>query len=398
MTTAAVPTLVGTMGVDGLDTLVGVLAGDGWEVLGPRVRDGVITWGALRSAGDLPVGVADDQAPGTYRLRDRGDRARFGWAVGPSSPKRELFPPRVPWWEARLEGDGLQITPATPPRRRVALLGARPCELAAIAVQDRVLLGGPCPDPDYAARRRDLLVVAVHCTEPAPTCFCTSMGTGPAADGGYDLALTELLHGPGHAEPVYLVRVGTDRGVQLARRLGLRATTDAELEAEQAALDAARRRMVRHLRTEGIVELLATTLEHPRWDDVAARCLACTNCTLVCPTCFCAAVEEVTDLDGGIRRERRWDSCFTLGHSEVHGTAVRASVRSRYRQWLTHKLGTWWEQFGTSGCVGCGRCITWCPVGIDLTEEVAALAETPAETPAATAAAVGAPGGRSGDR
>lgn len=386
MTASPAPTLVGIMGVDGLDAVVDVLAGDGWEVLGPRVRDGVITWGALRSAGDLPVGVGDEQAPGRYRLRERDDRARFGWAVGPSSPKRELFPPRAPWWEARVEDDGLRITPASPPRRQVALLGARPCELAGIAVQDRVLLGGPCPDPDYAARRRDLLVVVVHCTEPAATCFCASMGTGPAADGGYDLALTELLDG---SEPAYLVRAGTDRGAVLARRLPVRPAGDAELAAEQAALAAATARMVRHLPTDGIVELLATTLEHPRWDDVAARCLACTNCTLVCPTCFCAAVEEVTDLDGGIRRERRWDSCFTLGHSELHGTAVRASVRSRYRQWLTHKLGTWWEQFGTSGCVGCGRCITWCPVGIDLTEEVAALAEVPGSVAAAAAPPAG---------
>jgi Fe-S-cluster-containing hydrogenase component 2 len=117
-------------------------------------------------------------------------------------------------------------------------------------------------------------------------------------------------------------------------------------------------------------------LEHPRWDDVAERCLSCTNCTLVCPTCFCFAVEDVNSLDGErAERTQRWDSCFTLGHSMLHGAgSVRGDTRSRYRQWLTHKLSTWWDQFDESGCVGCGRCISWCPAGIDLTEEVAAIA------------------------
>jgi ferredoxin len=380
---------VGACGPEGLERLVEVLRDDGWEVLGPQVRDGVIAWATLAGAGDLPTGVTAEQAPGRYRLRARADRARFGWAVGPGSPKRELFPPRSRLWSAGRDAHGApQAVPAPAPRRPVAFLGARPCELAGIAVQDRVFCAGPDPDPDYTARRAQVLTVVVHCTEPGGTCFCASMDTGPAAAGGYDLALTELVPPPrpggGSAgdpppDPVYLVRVGSEAGAAIAVRLPLRPLPDGALAAERAALAEAQGRMGRHLRTEGIVELLAATLEHPRWDDVAARCLACTNCTLVCPTCFCHAVEEVTDLTGGIRRERRWDSCFTLGHSELHGGSVRATVRSRYRQWLTHKLGTWWAQFGTSGCVGCGRCITWCPVGIDLTEEVAALAAPPGD-------------------
>ena len=97
----------------------------------------------------------------------------------------------------------------------------------------------------------------------------------------------------------------------------------------------------------------------------------------MCPTCFCSSVEDANDLGGGSTRTRRWDSCFTLDHSYIHGGSVRQSGKSRYRQWMTHKLATWVDQFGTSGCVGCGRCITWCPVGIDITEEVRAIRETP---------------------
>jgi Fe-S-cluster-containing hydrogenase component 2 len=137
--------------------------------------------------------------------------------------------------------------------------------------------------------------------------------------------------------------------------------------------------MGRKIDTVGIKELLYSNYEHPRWDQVAARCLSCANCTMVCPTCFCTTVEDVTDLSGEhAERWRKWDSCFTANFSYIHGGNIRATVKSRYRQWMTHKLATWIDQFGESGCVGCGRCITWCPVAIDLTEEVRAIRESEA--------------------
>jgi formate hydrogenlyase subunit 6/NADH:ubiquinone oxidoreductase subunit I len=136
-------------------------------------------------------------------------------------------------------------------------------------------------------------------------------------------------------------------------------------------------RQIRHLDTAGLRDLLYENFEHPRWDNVAARCLSCANCTMVCPTCFCTTVEDVSDISGNhAERWRRWDSCFTQSFSYIHGGSVRTSAKSRYRQWMTHKLASWTDQFGTSGCVGCGRCITWCPVGIDITEEVRAIRES----------------------
>ena len=123
-------------------------------------------------------------------------------------------------------------------------------------------------------------------------------------------------------------------------------------------------------------DILMNNLKHPRWDEVADRCLSCGNCTMVCPTCFCHHEKETIALDtSSSEHTREWDSCFSSGHSYIHGKVVRDETKYRYRQWLTHKVATWWEQFDTSGCVGCGRCISWCPVGIDITEEVAAICE-----------------------
>jgi ferredoxin len=157
-----------------------------------------------------------------------------------------------------------------------------------------------------------------------------------------------------------------------------RHATEEEIAAAERVVDRTRGQMGRTLETNGLKELLQTNANHPRWDEVSERCLTCGNCTNVCPTCFCTTIDDTTDLSGTTaERVRRWDSCFTLDFSYTHGGSVRSSARSRYRQWMTHKLAHWVDQFGSSGCVGCGRCITWCPVGIDITEEAAAIRASP---------------------
>jgi ferredoxin len=370
--TRASPGEARVLDVDGLERLVQALREDGYRVVGPTVRDAAIVLDELSSVDELPRGWTADQDAATYRLRRREDEALFGWAVGPHSFKQHLLPPRVRLWRASPTAPGqvpvLEEEP--PPERPLALLGARPCDLHAIAIQDRVLLEGPYVEQDYAARRTNALLVVVNCGVPGGSCFCTSMGTGPRAEGGYDLALTEVLEG-GHR---FLVEAGTERGAELLARLPARPATEDDLAAARAVTEEARRRMGRSLDTTDLPALLASNLEHPRFADVAERCLTCGNCTAVCPTCFCTSVEDVNDLaDGSAERWRVWDTCFSVDYSHLHGGSVRRSSRARYRQWLTHKFGTWVEQFGTSGCVGCGRCITWCPVGIDVTEELATI-------------------------
>jgi ferredoxin len=284
-----------------------------------------------------------------------------------------LLPPLTRLWHAERRNGSFEIAEDRVDEPPLALVGVRPCELHAVATQDRVLIRGRFADQDYVARREGAFIVAVDCFEPGGTCFCASMGTGPKAEAGYDLALTEILEG----QHRLLVTTGTKRGAEISATLPRREATSEDVGAAERAVEDARARMGRAVETTGLRGLLADNLEHERWDDVAERCLTCGNCTLVCPTCFCTSVEEVTDLTGDhSERVRKWDSCFSMEYSYIHGGSVRPSGRARYRQWLTHKFGTWWDQFGESGCVGCGRCITWCPVGIDVTEELAAIRTT----------------------
>jgi ferredoxin len=354
-----------------LDHLFQALTKQGYAVVGPTVREGAIVYDRLNSAAELPAGWTDEQNGGTYRLKRRADQALFGYAVGPHSWKKFLHPPEQKLWQAERGANGFTIFQEKQVHPKYAFLGVRSCELHAIAIQDKVFLQGQFVDPVYQSRREDIFLIAINCGQAGGTCFCVSMKTGPKASSGYDLAMTELLQDGRHR---FVVEAGTQRGAEILAELPRAAAEQADAQAAEAVVAETARHMGRTLDTAGIKELLYSNYEHPRWDEVATRCLTCANCTMVCPTCFCTTVEDVTDLSGDhAERWRKWDSCFTMDFSYIHGGSVRSTTKSRYRQWLTHKLATWIDQFGSSGCVGCGRCITWCPVAIDITEEVRAI-------------------------
>lgn len=369
-----------------LPRLLDVLRTRGYRVIGPTVADQAIVYDELNSTDDLPIGYTDEQDGGHYRLKRRDDQAVFGFAVGPHSWKQFLHPPRVRLWRAeRAQGEGsFRVVPEPPEPQdapKYAFVGVRSCELHAIAIQDQVFIGSHYVDPTYSQRREGVFVVAVNCGQAGGTCFCASMQTGPKATSDFDLALTEILTPDRH---YFVVEVGTAQGAEVLGQIPHAAAHAPERHAAERVVEETAAHMGRVMETSGIHDLLMGNLEHPRWENVAARCLTCGNCTMVCPTCFCTAVEDTTDLSGTqAERWRRWDSCFTMDFTYVHGGSVRASGRSRYRQWMTHKLATWIDQFGTSGCVGCGRCITWCPVGIDITEEVRAIRETQGQSESA---------------
>jgi len=360
--------------------LLNALAGRGYQVMGPTLEDGQMIYGEIGKVTDLPLGWTAFQEGGTFRVEKRQDEAWFGFAVGQQSWKQFLLPPHQTLWQAQREGSGWRVIPQAEEVPKFAFVGVRACELNAMAVQDRVFLQGAHVDPTYKARREQAFIVALNCAhQDKGTCFCVSLGTGPRAATGFDLALTEVLQGDDH---FFVVSIGTDRGAEIIRGVPQRMADKPEIDAAVRLVAAVAGNMGRVLDTTGIKELFYGNYEHPRWDEVAARCLTCGNCTMVCPTCFCHTLEDSLNLTGAVaERRRRQDVCFTVDFSYLHGGSIRPSPRSRYRQWLTHKLASWIDQFGCSGCVGCGRCITWCPVGIDLTAEVRAIRETAAGAP-----------------
>ncbi|MFP5410923.1 MAG: 4Fe-4S dicluster domain-containing protein [Gammaproteobacteria bacterium] len=351
-----------------LPALLDALAQDGYRCIGPAVENGAIVMRELEASAALPRGLQAEQAPGHYRLTSDPANRYFAWAHGPQALKPLNFAPQETLWQVARSADGaLRFEPVVPPAPKLAVIGARACDLAALALQDAHFLRPERIDAHYAARRARLFLVAVQCAVPAATCFCASTGDGPTPTTGYDIALAELPDG-------FVATAGSEAGRAVLATLNLAPATAQQLDAARAQGEAAAAAQTRRLPGRNLRDALMRQLEHPRWDAVAARCLACGNCTAVCPTCFCHAELDQPALDGASStHERVWDSCFGESHGHLHGFNVRPDIRSRYRQWLTHKLAGWHEQFGRSGCTGCGRCIAWCPVGIDLTEEVAAL-------------------------
>ena len=355
-----------------LQALIHALQQAGFACVGPQVRDGAIVYDTLTNAEELPWGMRDHQAPGEYRLEVLAEKKAFSFANGPQAIKPILFKPSETVWRAERNSDGkLEFNAHIATEQPVAIIGARACDLAAMAIQDKVFITKERADESYKRRRKSLFVVAVNCTYSSNNCFCVSAGTGPNISQPFDLLMTEVDNG-------FVIKSGSERGGALLVTLNLQQATKPQCSNAKEGVNQAANMQTKQIpfnNKRELRDLLFSNLNHPRWDDVAERCLSCGNCTSVCPTCFCHSEKDKPSLDGtSTEHQREWDSCFTAGHSELAGKPIREDTRQRYRQWLTHKVGSWFDQFDSSGCVGCGRCMTWCPVGIDITEELAAIA------------------------
>ena len=339
--------------VPALGDLVRLLRSHGFEVVGPTLRDGAVVLDVVEDFDHAVVGRESRSGPGSYHTEEAPGSV-LGGPVGPTSPKRWMSPPNRIAWSGTSPED---ITVPSPPGPR-AYLGIRPCDAAAMEIFGKMWPGHP-----------DDLVIVAECTVAGDTCFCVSMGTGPSAGENGDIALTELGDGR------LLVRACSDRGSVLLAKVDGRKATAADVALGSERVEACAESMGRTLDADAARTALKAAVDSSHWESLASRCMACTNCTMVCPTCFCVTISDTSDLSGVVSRTVAWDSCFTPGFSEIHGGPHRVTVESRYRQWITHKLSTWWDQFGNAGCVGCGRCITWCPVGIDITAEAARVIE-----------------------
>lgn len=358
---------------DQLQSLLDVLQQDAYDCIGPQVRDGTIIFDHITSVEQLPQGISDRQSPGSYSLEQRNTEKYFDWANGPQAIKPLLFTPREKLWQSQQSDDGqISFNSCEPELKPIAIIGARACDVAAMKIQDQHFLQQQFVDPYYQARRNNILIIAVNCGHPAETCFCHSTGDGPFVDNntdtGADIVLTELKHG-------FLIKAHTDQGEKILAKLNVQDCTEEQLK-ESAAIASGAAKQNRQLPAVDIRTHLLNELDNDAWHRIAEECLSCGNCTAVCPTCFCHSENDVPELEGkSSSHYRDWDSCFSQGHSYIHGITIRSQTSQRYRQWLTHKFASWYDQYGRSGCVGCGRCLTWCPVGIDVTESITKLLE-----------------------
>lgn len=342
-----------------------------YEIIGPTMTDHAIVYENIESVSELPIGWIEEQEKGHYRLKQVKAPTLFGFTIGPTSWKRYLYPPQSSLWKALKTDSGFKVSQDKGKIPKYAFLGVRACELEAIKIQDRVFINETYQDPIYKGRREQAFIIALNCSRASQTCFCVSMNSGPQVKHSFDLALTELYEHENHR---FLIEVGSEKGHEVLNRIPHTQASKSDLLLAQKIIDNTSQQMGRQMNTKGLKEHLDNHRQHPLWKELGERCMSCTNCTMVCPTCFCSTVEDITDLSGQqAERIRRWDSCFNDDFSYIHGGTIRQSISSRYRHWLTHKLSSWHDQFDTSGCVGCGRCISWCPVGIDLTEEVQKL-------------------------
>lgn len=354
-----------------LNRLFDTLHESGYDIVGPRYHNEAIIYANISSPHELPQGYSDEQEPQHYKLNQNGHNLYFDHAVGPQSWKKYLFPPQLKMFSTKREGNTFDIIPTEHEFKPIAFLGVRPCELAALHIQDKVFIEDNHKDSYYLKQREKSLLIAVNCTRSVSTCFCASMDTGPKAKEGYDISLTEVENDGAH---YFLIDSKSKKGEAIinafASKIPLNDASPEEIKVADNMIDRNAGSQKRSINKDNMKGLLQTNATSTQWDEIATRCLSCANCTLVCPTCFCSTVEDITDLTGDhSERWRKWESCFTYEFSTVHGKPVRSEIKSKYRQWMTHKLDTWHDQFGTSGCVGCGRCITWCPTGIDITAE-----------------------------
>jgi ferredoxin len=352
-----------------LDKILICLQEEGYLTVGPCVKNETLVYEQIKGLNDLPRGYITEQEAGYFRLRQAGHSRYFDIIPGAQSWKQFLFPPRAELFKLQKVNNRWEKVTEEKQIVKYAFIGVRACELNAILIQDKAFMREDFTDPIYKSRRERVFILSVDCMHPADTCFCASMNTGPKAKDSFDLNLTEL-------DDVFLVKIGSEVGRNILSGLPFEPASAFLLSNAERGLENSAQQMKRTLNTDGLPEFIMANLDHPQWEEIGQRCLSCANCTQVCPTCFCWDVTDGVTLNNNeTRRERVWDSCFNPGYSYQAGGNTRPSIQSRYRQWLSHKLGSWPQQYGMLGCVGCGRCITWCPAKIDLTKEIPIMRE-----------------------
>jgi ferredoxin len=271
-------------------------------------------------------------------------------------------------WENK-NGDIITETPETVGLNKRVYFGIRSCDAYGIAYMDKFFLEG-YNDKFYGRNRTSSFIVAVNCTETGEGCFCSSMGTGPFANKGYDVLFTPI-------DDVYLVEIGSKKGEELIAASGaLIVESNEELEGQKKLIEKdVLNKFKIAIETDNISKVLEKNFNNPMWEQISNDCVACTGCTSMCPTCTCFnVVEESTGLNSG-SRVKHWDSCQSDSFTRNAGEHNPRSKRIRVKYRIYDKFKYIEDKFKYKGCSGCGRCINVCPASINVVNIINKLAE-----------------------
>ncbi len=318
---------------DKLAEVIGAL--EGYQVFAPMAVDDVVRFKPVEDPAEVSLDFHNSNVP----------------------PKELMFPQTETLFKYRV--GSTDIEPEVPEESAKRLVfGIRPCDAMAYTIVDH-LYSWDFPDPYYQKRRESTVLFGLACAEPMSSCFCPSLGGGPASEKGLDALMFDL-------GDTFYVKTITDSGEEAAKAMGLEAASETEVKAAQAQEAEALAGIKRSIDTEGIPEKLPALYDHPFWEQFSDRCLSCGICTFLCPTCHCFDIQdEVEAFDG--RRARMWDTCmFAEYTAHTSGHNPRPTRKERTRNRISHKYSYFPEKFDVIACVGCGRCIYFCPVNIDI--------------------------------
>jgi ferredoxin len=332
---------------------------------------------AASAGSDVYVPVAEGGRVEFTKMAEGTDVA-LASGISTRSPKDFFFPPSEVMLRYERTGRGMELQAVAPaPERPVVLFGVRPCGGRALTLLDRLFAPaeetGDYRDPSYVARRDNTTVVGLACADPLSTCFCASTGGDPYGTEGLDALVSDLGDG------TYCICSFSDKGAALIGSMGTEATDEHVNRSEQRRAEA-RAAVASDIPVPAVIEKLTGDLkgafENSVWDRFHEKCLGCTACAFLCPTCHCFNIADESTLSGG-RRVRTWDCCMMpLFTKHVSGHNPRESTRERMRQRMMHKFLYFVSNFGDSACVGCGRCVRACPVNNDMRDVLKTIAAT----------------------
>ncbi len=293
-----------------------------YELIGPTRKNGVLTFDRINVPEDLVLDKQTDY-----------------------SPKKFFLPPK----EAIMGYDKKGIISNISKEKRAIIM--HPCDANSLLITDRLFLD-EMPDPYYEARRKNTLLVVFKCLKPDKNCFCTSMNTSETTN--YDLYFIDV-------GDKYIVSVNSDKGRAITSKSKLFSPVLREgfikVNCEKKLFEPTK---------------LDSKFPDSVWKEGSDKCLYCNACTIACPNCMCFDIKDVPDLSGESgSRIREWDSCKRPDFTEVAGGFVfRDEKLHRFKHRIYHKLKYYRDRHGRNMCVGCGRCITVCPAGIDFVDIV----------------------------